>query len=80
MVSSSGRMLKNGSCAINGREPCQVGNQAALSGMFDVPRGSLFRVQSEINASEARSMFGYMILFCILRIVGLDARRAFPCR
>ena len=35
-------MLKNGSCAIEGREPCQVGNQAALSGLFDVPQGCLF--------------------------------------
>ena len=31
-------MLKSRSCAIEGREPCQVGNQAALSGLFDVPQ------------------------------------------
>ena len=35
-------MLKNGSCATRGCESCQVGNQAALSGLSGVPRGSLF--------------------------------------
>ena len=34
--------MKDGSCAMRGREPCQVGNQAALSGLSGVPRGSLF--------------------------------------
>ena len=27
-------LLRDGSCAIRHREPCQVGNQAALSGQF----------------------------------------------
>ena len=35
-------VLKNWSCAIRGCEPCQVGNQAALSGLSDVPQGCLF--------------------------------------
>ena len=35
--------LKSGSCAIEPCEPCQVGNQAALSSKFNVPRGSLLR-------------------------------------
>ena len=34
-------VLKGGSRAIGGREPCQVGDQAALSGLTDVPRGCL---------------------------------------
>ena len=34
-------MLKDGSCAIGGCEPCQVGNQAALSGLSDVPQERL---------------------------------------
>ena len=42
--------LKNWSCAIENREPCQVGNQAALSGAFDVPQGRLFRASATVNA------------------------------
>ena len=42
--------LKNGSCAIDGCEPCQAGNRAALSSMFDVPQGCLFRVEYTVNA------------------------------
>ena len=42
--------LKNGSCAIDGCEPCQAGNRAALSSMFDVPQGRLFRVKYTVNA------------------------------
>ena len=34
-------MMKDGSCAIGAREPCQVGDQAALSGVVDVPQGCL---------------------------------------
>jgi hypothetical protein len=30
-------VMTNGSYAIDDREPCQAGNRAALSGMFDVP-------------------------------------------
>ena len=43
-------MLKNGSCAMRGREPCQVGNQAALSGLSCVPRGCLSGAEKAVNA------------------------------
>ena len=43
-------VLKDGSCAIKNREPCQVGNQAALSGAFDVPQGHLFGARGAVNA------------------------------
>ena len=43
-------VLKDWSCAIRNREPCQVGNQAALSGASDVPQGSLFGAKSAVNA------------------------------
>ena len=46
-------MLKNGSCAIEYREPCQVGNQAALSGDFDVPQGSLFGAETTVNVHKS---------------------------
>ena len=42
--------LKDGSRAIDGCEPCQAGNRAALSSMFDVPQGRLFRVEGAVNA------------------------------
>ena len=42
--------LKSGSCAIDSCEPCQAGNRAALSSMFDVPQGCLFRVEDTVNA------------------------------
>ena len=48
-------MLKNGSCATRGCEPCQVGNQAALSGLSSVPRGSLFGV--EVAVTVRRGIF-----------------------
>ena len=34
-------VLRGGSCAIGSCEPCQMGDQAALSGKPDVPRGCL---------------------------------------
>ena len=45
-------VLKNGSCAIRGCEPCQVGNGAALSGLSGVPRGSLFGAGAVVNACK----------------------------
>lgn len=36
------KTLKDGSCAIESCEPCQVGDQAALSDEPNVPRGRLF--------------------------------------
>ena len=43
-------VLKNGSCAIRGCEPCQVGNEAALSGLSGVPQGCLFGAEMAVNA------------------------------
>ena len=60
--------LKNGSCAIDGCEPCQAGNRAALSSMFDVPQGRLFRVECTVNA--------YMSIFD-LKVYGLTLHLAF---
>ena len=45
-------MLRNGSCAIEGCEPCQVGNQAALSSLFGVPQGCLFGAKSVVNVCK----------------------------
>ena len=46
-------VLKNWSCAIKNRELCQVGNQAALSGAFDVPQGSLFGAETVESAHKS---------------------------
>ena len=51
-------VLKDGSCAIGNREPCQVGNQAALSGAFDVPQGSLFGASVVVNAHKSNVEVG----------------------
>lgn len=45
-------VLKDGSCAIRGCEPCQVGNGAALSGLSSVPRGCLFGAVKAVNACK----------------------------
>ena len=45
-------VLKDGSCAIRGCEPCQVGNEAALSGLSGVPRGCLFGAEKAVNACK----------------------------
>ena len=53
--------LKNGSCAIRGCEPCQVGNEAALSGLSGVPQGCLFGAEIAVNAckdSIEREVYG----------------------
>ena len=42
--------LTDGSCAIEVREPCQVGNKAALSGIFYVPQGCLSQANCKGNA------------------------------
>ena len=65
-------MLKNGSCAIRGCEPCQVGNQAALSGLSGVPRGSLFGAEVAVNVCKRISKEGCMVLS--------DARNVQPQR
>ena len=46
-------VLKNGSCAIRGCEPCQVGNGAALSGLSGVPRGCLSGAERAVNACKS---------------------------
>ena len=46
-------VLKNGSCAIRGCEPCQVGNGAALSGLSSVPRGCLSGAEKAVNACKS---------------------------
>ena len=57
-------VLKNGSCAIRNREPCQVGNQAALSGASDVPQGSLFGAECAVNACNGIVEFSvYDLIF-----------------
>ena len=45
-------VLKDGSCAIRGCEPCQVGNGAALSGLSGVPRGCLSGAERAVNACK----------------------------
>ena len=55
-------VLKNGSCAIRGCEPCQVGNEAALSGLSGVPQGRLFGAEVVVNVCFGGSNFGCMAL------------------
>ena len=55
-------VIKNGSCAICPREPCQVGNQAALSGQVDVPQTAC----SEYIFDAHTFPGGRMVLFCVL--------------
>ena len=45
-------MLKDGSRATRGREPCQVGNQAALSGLSGVPQGRLFGAEVAVTVCK----------------------------
>ena len=40
------------------REPCQVGNQAALSGLFHVPQGRLFGAGTAVNACNGIVDYG----------------------
>ena len=46
-------VMKDGSCAIRGCEPCQVGNGAALSGLSGVPQGCLFGAEIAVNACKS---------------------------
>ena len=59
-------VLKNGSCATGSCEPCQVGNQAALSGLSRVPRGSLFGV--EVAVTVCRGIFEVWVYGSFRRI------------
>ena len=45
-------VLKDGSCAIRGCEPCQVGNQAALSSLSGVPQGCLFGADEAVTVCK----------------------------
>ena len=55
-------VLKSGSCAIRGCEPCQVGDQAALSGLSGVPRGCLLGADGAVNACKRISKERCMVL------------------
>ena len=44
--------MKDGSCAMRGREPCQVGNQAALSGLPCVPQGCLSGAEGAVTVRK----------------------------
>ena len=55
-------VLKDGSCAIRGCEPCQVGNQAALSSLSDVPQGCLFGADRAVTVCKGISTDGCMAL------------------
>ena len=68
--------LTDGSCAINGCEPCQVGNQAALSSMFDVPRGSLSRAGYAVNAY--RRLHDFRVYDLIMRLNGRGEANDLP--
>ena len=59
-------MLKDGSCATRGCEPCQVGNQAALSGLSDVPQGCLFGANVAVTVCKGISTEGCMALSDVL--------------
>ena len=56
-------VLKNGSCAIRGCEPCQVGDQAALSSLSGVPQGCLFGANGAVNVCKSISKERCMVLF-----------------
>ena len=55
-------VLKDGSCAIRGCEPCQVGNQAALSGLSGVPQGRLSGAEVAVNVCKGISTERCMVL------------------
>ena len=55
-------VLKGGSCAIRGCEPCQVGDQAALSGLSGVPQGCLFGADGAVNVCKGISTERCMVL------------------
>ena len=55
-------MLKDGSCATRGCESCQVGNQAALSGLSGVPQGRLSGAEEAVNVCKDISTERCMVL------------------
>ena len=60
------RAMKDGSCAIGGCEPCQVGDQAALSGFLDVPQGRLSGACGTV--SVCRELFDLMV-YGLIRVL-----------
>ena len=73
--------LKDGSRAIGSREPCQVGNQAALSGSAGVPRGRLSGGQILTHACGRCSILDvwpYYVSSCLLTRMGAWLFRV-PC-
>ena len=55
-------VLMIGSCAIKCRESCQVGNQAALSGLSGVPQGCLSGAGGTVNVRKGISTERCMVL------------------
>jgi len=47
-----------GSCATEIHEPCQIRKEAAVSGHFRVPRGSLIGVNCPVPAYRCKSKSG----------------------
>ena len=72
------RAMKDGSGAIEGCEPCQVGDQAALSGFLDVPQGRLSGACGTV--SVCRELFDLMVygLIRVLEQSGLACCHAMP--
>ena len=64
---------KDGSCAIEGCESCQVGNQAALSSLFDVPRGCLSRAAAASNTYE--DMLEFRVYGLTMQLLFIFLRR-----
>ena len=65
--------LKSGSCAIGRCEPCQVGNQAALSSKPDVPRGSLLgadRYEDHVEVKFDFKVYGLILQSVFIFDVG----------
>ena len=62
MVCVVSAVLRSGSCAIGNCESCQVGNQAALSGLSGVPRGSLSGANGTVNVCKSISTERCMVL------------------
>ena len=61
--------LKDWSCAINGFEPCQAGDRAALRGIIDVPQGSLSGAKAAVNAYTVSFRVRCMVLLYILPVL-----------
>jgi len=56
-------MMMTWSCATENHEPCQVRKEAAVSGYFRVPQGSLVGVNCSVPAYGVRSEAGAQLIF-----------------